>query len=58
MKTLERRFRLVALIIIQDERFLHLYDKIDLVADAIDSNFPGAIKMVKLLEDEVLLMTA
>jgi hypothetical protein len=57
MKTIEKRFRIIAICILADPQFKHMHEKLEIVADSIDSGFPGALKMVKLLEDEVILIT-
>jgi len=57
MKTLEKRFKIVALAILNNEFLSQLENKIEIVADAIDSGFPKAIKMVEWLENEVVRMS-
>ena len=54
MKALERRFKIVALAIINNPNCAILEDKLSTVADAIDSNAPVAKDMVKYLEDSLL----
>jgi len=54
MKTLEKRFKIVVLAILADERFKCLDDKIEIVANAIDDKFPQAEEMVSFLENYVL----
>ena len=54
MKTLERRFKIVALAIINNPNCAILEDKLSTVADAIDSGAPVAKDMVNYLEDSFL----
>ena len=54
MKQLEKRFKIVALAIINNPNCAILEDKLSTVADAIDSNAPVAKDMVKYLEDSLL----
>ena len=54
MKTLERRFKIVALAIINNPNCAILEDKLSTVADAIDSNAPVAKDMVNYLENSLL----
>ena len=54
MKQLEKRFKIVALAIINNPNCAILEDKLSTVADAIDSNAPVAKDMVMYLEDSLL----
>ena len=54
MKQLEKRFKIVALAIINNPNCAILEDKLSTVADAIDSGAPVAKDMVKYLEDSLL----
>jgi hypothetical protein len=57
MKNLEKRFKIIALLIISNDKFAVLDDKIAIVADAIDCNFPEAEKMLCFLENSVLKLS-
>jgi hypothetical protein len=52
MKTdLSKRFKIIALLIMSAEKYSVLDEKIGIVADAIDCDFPQAEEMVCFLED-------
>ena len=50
-KELERRFKVVALLIMCNEELEFLDEKVALTADAIDMGYPKAIELVQALED-------
>ena len=54
MKALERRFKIVAMAIMNNPNCAIIEDKLSIVADAIDSGAPVAKDMVKYLEDSLL----
>ena len=54
MNRLEKRFKIVALAIINNPNCAILEDKLSTVADAIDSGAPVAKDMVNYLEDYLL----
>jgi hypothetical protein len=57
MKTLVKRFKIIALLIMSNERYQILDDKIAIVADAIDNKFPESSQMIDFLENAVLKLS-
>lgn len=57
MNPLEKRFKIVALLIMSGETYGCLNDKLETVADAIYAGAPVAEKMVEYLEHSVLKLS-
>lgn len=56
MNKLEKRFKIAALAVLGDKRFECLENKLDIIADAIDLQFPDAKQMVDYLEGSILTL--